>query len=58
LTEKIIHFMLRSRCRKSGSGVGVGNFGKVGAGVGDGYFTSDSTTLAISLYKPKAKCML
>jgi len=30
--------------KESGVGVGVGNFGKVGVGVGDGYFTSDSAT--------------
>jgi len=36
--------MLRSRKFWKG-GVGVGNFGKVGVGVGFGYFTSDSATL-------------
>jgi len=44
--------MLRSRSGELGyseSGIGVGNFGKVGVGVGYGYFTSDSTTLVSML---------
>jgi len=31
-----------------GSGVGVGNFGKVGVGIGVGHFNCDSTTLLVT----------
>ena len=52
LTEKIHSFHVKE------SVTGVGNFGKVRAGVALGHFTSDSATLVMSLYKPKAECML